>query len=521
MSLPTRRRVFFGMAWMRSVGVGRFAIALWALALAAGLAGCGSGEPAGEPRHVVVVLIDTLRADHMGCYGYARDTTPNLDAFAADAVRFERPNAQASWTLASLGSIFTSFYPPKHGLVHPSRRTPLPSASTTLAEYLQDAGFATAAFVANGIVIPETGLYQGFDVYEQIRGLYAGRDEADLVNREVFEYLDTDYSPGEPLFLYVHYMDPHDPYTDPDDAYLQWDTDYDGPFTGEGRRTVQNAFVKMRDGEDPQLDTRDLEHLRARYDGEIRSVDERVAELFTRLDELGIYDEAIVVVTSDHGEQFFEHDSLKHATTVYQEEITVPLIVRDPSQKKRGRVVADPVETIDIVPTVLERFGIAVNDLDGRSLLGAMRGEALPARPRYAVTHHAWVREDGRFRRPRVPVGAAVPAQWAILDGDDKLLVREGVVELYDLARDPGERNDLAAGGDAARIAALRERLDGWRSSQEAARIPADPFTRTEIDRVRTALEELGYVEKREGDDSDGGASGTEPGDDSDDGDSR
>lgn len=486
---------------------------LLTIALVGSLASCRVEGPGREPRHVVFVLIDTLRADHMGCYGYSRNTTPNLDVFADDAVLFERTNAQASWTLASLGSIFTSLYPPKHGLVHPSRRTPLPRDCATLAERLKDAGFTTAAFVANGIVIPETGLDQGFDVFEQIRGLYAGRDEADLVNGEVFDYLESEYSPEDSLFLYVHYMDPHDPYTDPDDAYLRWDTDYDGPFTGEGRRTVQDAFVKMRDGEDPRLSARDLEHLRARYDGEIRSVDARVVELFERLDALGIYDDAIIVVTSDHGEQFREHGSLKHATTVYQEEIAVPLIIRDPSQIPRGRRVADPVETIDIVPTILDALGLATSSLDGRSLLDAMRGVALPPRPRFAVTHHAWVRENGRFRRPSVPPGAAVPAQWAILDGDDKLLVREGGVELYDLALDPAEQSDLAKGGAVERIDELRGRLDEWRNSQEAARIPADPYTRSEIERVRTALEELGYVEKREDGASDSDTNDSDDGD--------
>jgi arylsulfatase A-like enzyme len=456
-------------------------------------AGCGGRR---SEWNVVFVLVDTLRADHVGCHGYERDTTPFLDRLAGEGVRFANHRSQASWTLSSVSSILTSTYPFRHGLLHPSGRRPLPADAWTLAEILQArAGYATAAFVANGIVVRETGLDQGFDTFEVIPLRHEGSDRAELVNAAALPWL-REHADGGPFFLYLHYMDPHDPYDDPAGYRRRYDPDFEGELRGR----IQPVFDRMKDNEDWSVDERELRNLVARYDGEIRYVDEKIGEMLEEIDRLGLRDRTVVVVTSDHGEQFLEHGSLKHATSVYDEEIRVPLVIRHPGMPRRGVIVPDPVEAVDVMPTLLELLDLApVDPLDGRSLVPLLRGGALSAKSVYAETSHGWEWEGRRVVDEKV-------RHLAVVRQGEKLILRGESRELYDLVADPGETRNLA-GERVSRAEALAEEVLAWKREGEARRYEAAEYTPEAMESIKARLRALGYLD-------DEGVADREPGSD-------
>jgi len=472
-------------------------VALVPLAVAcSGRGDASSGGPGGAGRpDVVVMMIDTLRADHLGCYGYHRATSPHIDRLAERAVRFERATAQASWTLSSVASLLTSLYPPHHGLVHPKNGRPLPLDAYTLPEVLGGHGYATAAFVANGIMMPEAQMDQGFEVYELIPALHGGADRAELVNREVVSWLQ-DVPADRPMLLYVHYMDPHDPYCDPEGEYRRFDADYDGPCAHNGGGRIQPLFERLRDGAALELADRDLEHLVARYDGEIRYVDAKLGELLEELDQRREGRDRILVIVSDHGEQFLEHGGLKHATSVHEEEIHVPLLILAPGIAPA--VVPDRVELVDVLPTLLELLGLdPVDPPDGRSLVPLLRGGALPARPAFASTHHAWIRRDGRVVEARA-------LQMTVIDEERKLLytrgerfLPEGRSELYDLEIDPGALVDRAP-GERDLADRLESALFDWKRRNERDVYETSLLSTEARARLRERLDAIGYTEPEE-----------------------
>jgi arylsulfatase A-like enzyme len=444
------------------------------------------------PFHVLLVSIDTLRADHMSVYGYERATTPALETLAGQGVRFDAAYAPTSTTAPSHVSLFTSLYPPTHRVIKNGRV--LAERHVTLAEVLTGWGYRCAAVVSSFVLNRKFNYDQGFESWNddfslarspggvtaweggRVEGKFYGR--ADDTTRRAIEWLEGRAS-EQPFFLFVHYYDPHDPYAPP-------------------------AGWLERLGTDAQ-EARGLERAIARYDAEIAFVDSEVRRLFEALDELGLGADMLVVLVGDHGEGLMDHGHLNHGADIYEEAVRVPLIARLPGRIAAGSRVVAPVALIDVAPTILELVaeGGPASDkpshhpspdellrdsegaAGGRSLVELLGGEASSAeRPVYFYRRHY--------------EGAMVGRVWAegekfgVRDGRWKYTRGSGSKseELYDLDADPAERNNLL---DSRRDVAerLAEQLDVWLRS--VSRPDSAEALLSEEDRAR--LEALGYVD--------------------------
>jgi arylsulfatase A-like enzyme len=381
-------------------------------------------DTAPHAKHVVILLVDTLRADALRAYDpSSRVHTPAMDRFAREGVVFENAQSPENWTKPAVASILTSLFPATHGAKNDASR--LPQSALTLGEIFQRRGFRTGSFIANGYVSRAFGFDQGWDHYTNyIRE--QRNTNASNVFREAGDWMEAqlDEDPQRRLFTYVHTIDPHVPYDPPDEHLLRYDarTDYDGPV--QNRRTHLLLEDAKRNPPRVVFTESDKVRLRALYDGEISYHDEHFARFLRRLEERGILDQTIFVVTADHGEEFEDHGSWGHGHSIFQELIEVPLMVRWPGVAPAGARVREVVSTMGIAPMVLEATGVEVpSEFEGRSLLGFVRG-APPEGP--------WVAFSDFQENRRVIRGM-----------DWKLVLRSSLTYvLFDLARDPRERND-------------------------------------------------------------------------------
>jgi arylsulfatase len=428
------------------------------------------------PRNLVLVSIDTLRADHLGVYGYARATSPHVDAFARDAVRFENAYAHSSVTRFSVASLLTGFLPHETGVTEGDH---LPDEVQTMAELLRARGFATAAVVSNYVLRAKRGFDQGFDVYDDhTPGSEAGgrawpERTADATTDRALELLEQ-LRLSQPFFLWVHYQDPHGPYTPPA-PYRERFRDPKLPPrplpVNEGLSGIGGIPNYQRLGGE-----RDFHFYLSQYDGEIAYMDEQFGRLSSGLRRLGLWDASIVVFTADHGESLGERNHwFAHMEYLYGELTRVPLIVRF-GDGRRG-VRADRVQHADLLPTVLAAFGLpAPPGLRGHDL----RVAGAPEREIFAEIELPFVRGGRRTSLVR--------------DGFRIVHNRPaGSFELYDLTADPAETRDLA--GDAAhasRLAALREALLRL-EAEDRLRVGAAPAPALSEEERRN-LEALGYV---------------------------
>jgi arylsulfatase A-like enzyme/Tfp pilus assembly protein PilF len=406
------------------------------LALAV-MTGCGGVRPrAGQ--NLLVITIDTLRADRLGAYGYSKAHTPHLDELASEGVVFEDVVAQVPVTLPSHASLFTGLVPPTHG-VRDNTYFRLDPGARTLAEVLKAQGYETAAFVSAFVLNSSFGLDQGFDVYDdevaageaEIAGTIAER-RGELVTRSFLSWIEK-RSSDRPFFAWVHFFDPHLPYAPPP------------PYpTG--------------------------------YDGEIAYVDAQVGRVLETLEAKGLGKDTLVVVTSDHGESLGEHGEKSHGFFVYDATLRVPLILRSAASLPAGERIATPVRTIDVFPTVLEALDVPVpEDTQGRSLLSLVRGEAMRPPPAYA---ECYVSELNFRWAPLV----------ALREGGYKY-IEAPRPELYDLNADPGETQNLFE-TDPERATSMRSRL-----ADLVAALPASLSSRSQPDAETIArLRSLGYA---------------------------
>ena len=417
--------------------------------------------------NVLFVLVDTLRADRLGSYGYPRPTTPNLDALASQGIAFERVLSQSSWTKTSMASLWTATFPLHNGVVRYD--DVLPPAANLPAEIFREAGFRTAGIWRNGWVAPNFGFDQGFEFYTNPR---PGRERAQIergnpsaeglpgsdedVATSAFAFLDT-YG-RERFLLYLHLMDLHQYVYD--DKAQRFGTSYSDV-----------------------------------YDQSLNWTDRVIGAVVDKLAEMGALDRTLVVVASDHGEAFLEHGFEGHARNLYQEVAQVPLVIALPFRLPRGIRVPEQVSNVDIWPTILDLVGLPpLPDVDGRSLvpeiLAAARGESDGAAPRALFSHL-----DRRWGKPREHSDPLV----AVSDGSLRLMLplqEPDRVELYDHATDQGERNNVA--GERA---ADRDRLaQEARRHADEARIPwGEAPGRVELDELRlNQLRALGYLRDRD-----------------------
>lgn len=476
-----RRRWFPTKPWLRVFA---------SLALTTVLWGCAGEIPEEEPGslNVILVSIDTLRPDHLGCYGYDKPTSPSIDAFCEDSLVFERAYAQAPSTLLSHTALFTSLIPQHHGASH-IRRIPLSEDVPTLTTLLSDAGYATASFNGGSQLAADFGLDQGFDVYEslpfEVRGLEGAPFQWSV--DQGLGWIDQQRG-GEgsaPFFLFLHSYEVHHPYT-PEARWLElFDTGYDGELPDSiSIQLLEQVYNRQR-----ILDDADLDHIRATYDAEIRSMDEAFGALMRGLEERGLLEETILVFTSDHGEEFGEHGHVGwHSHTLYNELLRVPLMMRFPGSTvpgsgehlpSRGVRVGTRVRSIDIVPTLLEALGLGQWALDqgfrpqGQSLqllaASAMQENGVGDLDAMAF----WDTPD-----PAVVHESLASRHWKYHDG-----------ELYDLSKDPGEQNDLSAERPDV-VEGLRRQLDHLVASREA--VVGETLQLDEA--TERQLEALGYT---------------------------
>ncbi len=378
-------------------------------------AACAAPSSPGEDRdrpNVVLVSIDTLRPDHLGCYGYDKPTSPSIDAFCAQAAVFTQAIAQAPSTLPSHASLLTSLLPQHHTASWEAGR-PLPEEALTLTEVLRDAGYTTAAFTGGGQIDRVFGLAQGFASYEQPDQM---RFAATVRTAEAWLREHT----TEPFFLFLHSYEPHHPY-EAAPAYLAAieTAPYDGPLPD----VISVDLLRQINAGELAIDDADVAHIAAAYDAEIRSVDDGFAALVQALRGLGLWDRTLLVFTSDHGEELGERGKVGwHSHTLYDEQLRVPLILKFPRDAFAGVRVERQVRSLDVAPTVLAALDIRPpRQFTGVDLTPLLRGEELA--PLVAVSK--------RDRAKREDLTSVRTEEWKLLPG------RPG---LFHVASDPGEQ---------------------------------------------------------------------------------
>lgn len=436
-----------------------------AAALGLLLYGCGgSATPQFEgPRHVILISLDTTRSDHLGFSG-SRARTPHLDRFAAESIVFENAMTAAPTTLAAHTSILTGAYPQSHGV--PRNGFFVNDENVMLAELLSDRGFSTAAFLGSFALESRFGFDQGFDVFDESFDIRVDRDSYDQNQRRAAAVTDAvlaeiDDSFAERRFLFVHYFDPHSPYDPPPPYNTMYARSPNAPkradltdlgasaaahqkaITGRSRAVFRQGLTReLLEGATGEPRSNDEDYA-ALYAGEVSYLDEHLGRLFDGLDERGLLDEALVILTADHGETFYEHaDFWNHGLWAYQTTVHVPLVVRLPSGEAGGTRIDTPVSTVDIVPTICEALGIDPPARVQGTSLAAAWDASRPLADRTVYCEATQPVADAierdtpwtNFRKPK-----------ALRRGSMKYVFAPylGVEQLFDLATDPDERNDL------------------------------------------------------------------------------
>jgi arylsulfatase A-like enzyme len=424
-----------------------------------------------RPANVLVYLIDTLRADHVSAYGYSRPTTPAIDALARDGVLFARAYSQAPWTRPSVATLFSGLLYSFHGA---GKTTGLAPELTTLTEHLRDGGLLSAAFVTNAQIHGrglnfEQGFTDFFAVEETL-----GASRASQVNQLVLPWLEHHHR--QPFFLYVHTIDPHSKYDPPPHTAGRFRKPYNGKLTP--------AETTSRMLRDLQLDEADVQFLIDLYDEEILANDRAFGRLVQALKEHGVYEDTLIVVLSDHGEEFRDHGRFGHGGRLWEELLHVPLVIKLPgSDRPRGVRVEERVRILDVFPTVAAALGrpLAEGRVQGLDLtpLWARPGE---------VTLDIIAEEQ--------------PDQRTFIRGDLKVIQKElkdgpEIIQFYDLGQDPSEQQNLFdQQAEQARVALQQmfEQLQGFRQQgfEPAEDILEWKMSAAELD----ALRELGYVDE-------------------------
>jgi arylsulfatase A-like enzyme len=418
------------------------------------------------PPNLVLISLDTTRRDHGSVYGYGRETTPTLERLAEEGVLFALAYAPAPTTGPSHATLFTSLYPITHRVVKNGRV--LQPAHTTLAEQLRARGYTTAGVVSSYVLDARFGWDQGFEVFDDDfaretattmvpseGGVEVFDRTADATTQRAVAWLEAERDRSRPFFLFVHYMDPHTPWVAPQEFVSRFRT--------------------------PDLPADGVSGLIARYDAELAFTDHQLGELLAALERLGLGEDTLVAVTADHGEGLMQHGELHHGTQLYEEQMRVPLVLRFPRRLPAGLVIDGPVSLIDLPPTLLELLGVppsAGEVMQGRSLVPRIEAREPPDPERPVFL----------FR----PSNSEIPGeQYAVRVGDWKLIrgPGEGRRELFDLARDPREREDRAA-AEAERVEELERRIDDWLRQHERGDAAPDPVSPEDLERLRA----LGYV---------------------------
>jgi arylsulfatase A-like enzyme len=446
--------------------------------------GCGQSESSRE--NVLLITIDTLRADHLGCYGYPRNTSPSIDEFAEKSVLFTQCVSQASSTLPSHASIFTSLYPPTHGVIHnlAALRPEIPS----LVKVFRKHGYSTCAVVSNIVLESRFGLNQGFQTYDERLGSHELNREnflerpANAATDAAINWLRTNMS--DKFFLWVHYIDPHGAYYPPEEYRTLFVGD---EWYSEGKEMPVSADA-FAPGAIPKYQSlfgnTNPSYYVAQYDGEIRFTDREVGRLLRFIEETGLMKSTIVVLTADHGETMTERDyCFTHTFRTYDELTRIPLIMHFPNSELRKRVGAQ-VRAIDIMPTLLDKLSLKnPYEVHGQSLMKLIIDGEGPT-PELVVSYSDYgipSLEDafGFQRSVRTP-------RWKFIRN-----LPRGPDELYNLEKDPAETANLAR-SELGVLRQMRETFAEWERAVEQGEVLKPALSKERIEQ----LESLGYLAK-------------------------
>jgi arylsulfatase A-like enzyme len=448
----------------------RIVVAVAALALAS----CGG--PAGNGRNVLLLVIDTLRADHLGLYGYERPISPEIDRWAAQGAVFDHAIATSPWTLPSFGSLFTGHLPSRHtaGVVAPTDSgergfVRMDGSVRALAEILGDAGYATVAIVNNPFLDPSFDLSRGFETYDYVGGNNARVRRANVIVDRAFAWLDGRTESG-PFFMVAHFFDPHMNYDPPPSVRGHFKDGYEGPL-----EVPISDLEGIRTGK-VSLDEKDKSFIVGAYDEEVLFCDTQTGRLLEGLRSRGLLDDTLVVLVADHGEEHWDHGGFEHGHTMFQELLHVPMVAWGP--EVQARRIAEPVSIADFFPTVLEALEFpALEGLAGQSLWGALsRGEPIPARAIVAEGNLYGPERKTLIRWPHKVV----------------LNLQNRQRTLFDLEEDPAETQNLAQ----AELALLNSMLSELQSHLRAASRELVRSNAAELDEAtKEKLRALGYLD--------------------------
>jgi arylsulfatase A-like enzyme len=480
----------------------------------AGAPPAGSNDKgAAPPQGVIVVWADTLRRDHLGAYGYKRPTSPVIDGLAREGALFRDCVGQASWTKVATPTLMTSLYPASHGVQDfPDR---LPGSAVTLAEVYRGAGYATVSLSSILFTGKFSNLHQGFEEVHEDSSLPDRRS-----SKTAREYVDRllpwlEAHRDVPFFVFLHVSDPHDPYK----PYPPYDALWADPAKAraheqhlqEARKVISDPLLKAFG-----MPTRDelvkakidpdafVEHDRAWYDGSIRGMDTEIGRLVERLKSLGLDRKTLLVFTGDHGEEFYEHGRSFHGQSVYGEQNNMPLILWGPGIVPAGTTVDQTVQTLDLMPTLLELSRLSPpQGIQGHSLVpllsgggsgerGAARASGTDSRP--AVSEKAETKDPGGPPPRETASEAVIDGGWKLIH-NTKRPAGKTEFELFDHAKDPLDAKDVAA-AHPEEVARLSKMLQAWRKMVDAARIKPDTeaaksLSKEELERLRS----LGYIQ--------------------------
>lgn len=463
------------------------------------------GSALGEaPQGVILVLVDTLRRDHLDLYGHGRETAPNLARMARNGATFNNAIVQATWTKVSVPSIETGLYPLTHTVHEFDDR--LPNSAQTIAEIYRDAGYATAAFSSIMFTGKFTNLHQG---YEELHEFTSLTDP--LHSKTSREYVDRllpwlEQHRDSPFFVFLHVFDPHDPF----EPHRPYNTMWADPALRAQhkrrehkvqeviRHPILKRFIMPSREELESVDIPPEEFVGYNedwYDGSIREMDTQLGRLLERLETLGLADKTLIAFTSDHGEEFLDHGRTFHGHTVYGELTNVPLVFWSPGRIEAGLSSDEVVESVDILPTLLEISGIEVPEkVQGASLLPLMGGgggawESRPAFTQQAKTVHPF----GTFD-PAVERYAVTTNEWKLIHSVQR---RPNMpeFELFDVTEDPLNQNNVADEHPEI-VKELAAEIDRWRDNAETAKLPSDAEALEEMDAGELEkLRNLGYIQ--------------------------
>lgn len=474
------------------------ALLLAALVGLAGLAGCGEVTPTASPvpRHVFLITVDTLRADHLGFHGYPRATSPALDALAAESVVFERAIAQWPKTGPSFASLFTGRYPHTTGLTHDAAQR-IPDEYLTLPELFHEAGFRTLAVISNGVLAERLGWDRGFDRFLETWAAAEEQTEdpvqyrqwinARRVNELALPLLAEHRDEGR-IFAWIHYSDPHAPYLLPDDV--------SNPFVGDRFFTDTSPVEHEKPRATRVGDADELREYVAAYDANVLFTDRHVGDLVERLRELDLLEGSLLVFTADHGESLGEHGYFfGHGRLPYNDGSHVPLFLHWPERFEAGRV-SRPVELVDLYPTLADLLlpGAPLDGLEGESLVPLLTGDA-PAAAGEVEASPALAFSSAGGGSPLTHFRSVQDETWKLVYHPERG-GRQGALpprfELYRLDVDPGETRDLST-AESRELRRLRRELLGWMDGREWIRPPETAVQAHEEETLKT-LKALGYL---------------------------